>query len=141
MKWWMIESFYIKALICSKNYTEFNCIEIFFDFSFVRQLNALQRKEKNWRQLCGVRSRWCGVRRSEMWGSPSLPRTRCYLCWIATGHLNRPNRLFGFCIFKLTTSSISTNPSVCIVYIYLFIDASKIFRTSTDSQINPCRPS
>ena len=28
--------------------------------------------------LCGVRSRWCGVRRSEMWGSPSLPHeTRC----------------------------------------------------------------
>ena len=42
----MIESFYIKALIYSKNYTEFNCIKIFCDFSFVRQLNALQRKEK-----------------------------------------------------------------------------------------------
>ena len=42
----MIESFYIKALIYSKNYTEFNCMETFFDFSFVRQLNALQRKKK-----------------------------------------------------------------------------------------------
>ena len=74
----MIESFYIKALIYSKNYTEFNCIEIFCDFLFVRQLNALQRKKKKletvmWGSepvvwglelLCGVRSRWCGVRRS-----------------------------------------------------------------------------
>ena len=42
----MIESFYIKAIMYSKNYTELNCIEIFFDFSFVRQLNALQRKKK-----------------------------------------------------------------------------------------------
>ena len=42
----MIESFYIKALIYSKNYTEFNCIKIFCYFLFVRQLNALQRKKK-----------------------------------------------------------------------------------------------
>ena len=72
------ESFYIKTLILPKNYTEFNCIKIFFYFSFVRQLNALQRKKKKletvvwgsgpvvWGSelLCGVQGCWCGVRRS-----------------------------------------------------------------------------
>ena len=75
----MIESFYIKALIYSKNYTEFNCIEI-CDFSFVRKLNELPRKKKKkletvmwgsepvvWGSdpLCGVRSQKC---------EPSHPR-------------------------------------------------------------------
>ena len=56
----MIESFYIKALIYSKNYTEFNCIEIFCDFSFVRQLNALQRKKKETGDSYDeIRSQWC----------------------------------------------------------------------------------
>ena len=68
----MIESFYIKALIYSKNYTEFNCIEIFWDFSFVRQLNALQRKKKrNWRQYVGFGASGVGFG-AAMWGSEPL---------------------------------------------------------------------
>ena len=100
----MIESFYIKALIYSKNYTEFNCIEIFCDFLFVRQLNALQRKKKKLETsyvgfgASGVgfgAAMWGseplmwgsevsfannGVRRSEMWGSwpPSPPTLVLY---------------------------------------------------------------
>ena len=87
----MIESFYIKALIHCKNYTEFNCIEIFCDFSFVKQLNALQRKKETGDSYVGFgAAMWGseplmlgsevsfannGVRRSEMWGSwpPSPP--------------------------------------------------------------------
>ena len=89
----MIESFYIKALKYSKNYTKFNCIEIFCDFLFVRQLNALQRKKKEtgdsgvgfgaamWGSgllMCGSEVSFAnnGVRRSEMWGSwPLSPPT------------------------------------------------------------------
>ena len=63
----MIESFYIKALIYSKNYTEFNCVQIFCDFLFVRQLDALQREKKEtgdsyvgFGASGGVRSRYVG---------------------------------------------------------------------------------
>ena len=75
----MIESFYIKALIYSKNYTEFNCIKIFCYFLFVRHIKCIKKKKKrNWRQLCGVQSQWCGVRSryvgfgATMWGSEPL---------------------------------------------------------------------
>ena len=42
----MIESLYIKALLYFKNYTEFNCIKLFCNFTFVRQLMHYKEKKE-----------------------------------------------------------------------------------------------
>ena len=67
----MIESFYIEALIYSKNYTKFNCIKIFCDFSFVRQFNVLQIKKETGDSYVGFGANGVGFG-AAMWGLEPL---------------------------------------------------------------------